>query len=257
MLSWTRESAADYLQTELERTGQLPLLSWRPPDWVESCPDPLIVPTDVERDVEMLRCFTAPTRYTLSRLWPGGLSAIWLGAGLADCVRTSRGVVSVAADGHACRSLLERYVDDWLSSHHITHSCEPQWPCHPTLNAGGFRRADWLLEGDVYVEMAGMLDDPIYAAKIDHKRQLAMALGVELIVLTPDDLGRLDVLLPGPSSLLRPGLPAPDGAGSPAVDAVGHAAARVAPGRERERLQAAPRAAGQSSQRSPTSEPMA
>jgi hypothetical protein len=219
LLSWTRESASSYLRAEHERTGMLPALPWQPTGWLESCADPLALVTDIERDVDMLRCVTAPTRYTLSRLWPGGTAAVWLGAGLTDLVRTNRGAVSIAADGHACRSILERHVDDWLSSHHIAHSCEPAWPSHPTLNPGGSRRADWLLEGDVYVEMAGMLDDPSYAAKIEHKRHLANALGVELLVLTPDDVARLDLLLPGQRSVLRPRSHAPAGSQASIVTA--------------------------------------
>jgi hypothetical protein len=172
---WTTEGAAAYLRAEQERTGMLPLLPPPPfpPAWLETCPDPLVVPPDGERDAALVEFISVPTRGALDQLWPGGLVAIWLGAGLAELVRTRRGVISIATDGHRCRSLLERYVDDWLSAHGIEHTCEPLWPTHPTLNPGGRRRADWLIEDQVYVEMAGMLDDPIYAAKMAHKRQLA------------------------------------------------------------------------------------
>lgn len=54
----------------------------------------------------------------------------WLGqAGLlADGIRTSRGVIVTAKDGHMCRSLLERQIDDFFFDNGIEHEIEPFIP---------------------------------------------------------------------------------------------------------------------------------
>jgi len=76
----------------------------------------------------------------------------WLGvlrvAGLVgETWRPSRGTWCHANDGHRCRSLLEKTIDDWFASNGIDHECEPRWPRHPALNPSGMKRADWLLKG--------------------------------------------------------------------------------------------------------------
>src|SRR5699024_2227418 len=59
----------------------------------------------------------------------------WLSkAGLVEGVPGSRGTASTANDGHHCRSLLERYIDDFLSVHRIPHVVEPNWPHDSALN---------------------------------------------------------------------------------------------------------------------------
>lgn len=73
----------------------------------------------------------------------------WLGvlrvAGLVgETWRPSRGTWCHAEDGHRCRSLLEKAIDDWLARNSIDHECEPRWPRHPEFNPSGLKRADWL-----------------------------------------------------------------------------------------------------------------
>jgi hypothetical protein len=60
--------------------------------------------------------------------------ADWLNrAGLlGDGVQTLRGTITVASDGHLCRSLLERHIDDFLTANGIAHEVEPYWPTTPT-----------------------------------------------------------------------------------------------------------------------------
>jgi hypothetical protein len=101
----------------------------------------------------------------------------------------------MAADGHPCRSLGERSVDDWLSARGIEHEPEPAWPVHQVLNPSGALRADWRLVDGTYVEFAGMLTDEGYAAGIADKVRLAEASGLRLVVVTPEDLGRLAQIL--------------------------------------------------------------
>ena len=110
---------------------------------------------------------------------------------LTEAVRTSRGTQSRASDGHWCRSQFERAVDDFMTANAIAHDVEPAWAHHPTLNPSGARRADWRLADGTFVEAAGLLDDPGYAAKMASKTELATATGQPLLIITPQDLTRL------------------------------------------------------------------
>lgn len=120
-------------------------------------------------------------------------------AGLVgETVRTTRGTMCRARDGHPCRSLLELAIDDYLDSAGIAHELEPEWPWHPTLNPSGRRKADWRLLDGTLIEAAGMMDDDSYAAKMAQKVELASELGIRLVVITPTELPNLpDVLAAG------------------------------------------------------------
>ena len=63
---------------------------------------------------------------------------------LTDGVRTGRGVAVTAKDGHLCRSLLERQIDDFFHDNGIVHEPEPPYPFDAELNLNGYR-ADWKL----------------------------------------------------------------------------------------------------------------
>src|SRR5699024_4103951 len=76
-----------------------------------------------------------------------------------DGIRLVRGVVVPAKDGHLCRSLHEKAVDDFLHHHEIVHELEPHYPHDPVLNPNTRKRADWLLEDGTYVEMWGLEGD--------------------------------------------------------------------------------------------------
>lgn len=109
---------------------------------------------------------------------------------LPDAYRPSRGVYSIANDGHECRSLFERQVDDFLSSHGIPHEIEPPYPRDDVLNTTGLR-GDWLLGDGTFVEAAGMTN-PEYLAKLQVKRDIAVKYGFDLIILTTKDLPSLE-----------------------------------------------------------------
>lgn len=118
-------------------------------------------------------------------LWPWGKALV--AAGVVDgFVQTNRGLQSESKDGHWCLSIFERQVDDFLTIHGIEHEHEPRWPKHSDLNPRGLKRADWRLHDGTMVEAAGMLDDPKYAAQLGQKRALAIALDINLLVLTPE-----------------------------------------------------------------------
>jgi hypothetical protein len=95
--------------------------------------------------------------------WLGILQAAEL---VGETWRPSRGTWCRADDGHRCRSLLEKSIDDWFTRNGISHESEPRWPQHPELNPSGAKRADWLLIDGTYVECAGMMEDSTYATKI-------------------------------------------------------------------------------------------
>jgi hypothetical protein len=98
----------------------------------------------------------------------------WLGrAGLlADGIRTSRGVTAMAKDGHLCRSLLERQIDDFFFGHGIAHHPEPHYLYDPDINPDMYR-ADWRLADCTYVEALGFTANPVYMAKAQRKIALA------------------------------------------------------------------------------------
>ena len=106
-------------------------------------------------------------------------------------LRTSRGTLVRARDGHLCLSLRERAVCDFLYQHHIDHDREPLYPHDEVLNPNGRRRADWVLTDGTLVELWGMPNDPVYAAKMVEKRHLAQRHGIRLVELTDTELPHL------------------------------------------------------------------
>ena len=100
------------------------------------------------------------------------------------------GTRCIAEDGHECFSLAEKTIDDWLSRRQIAHEKEPAYRYDPQLNPTGMR-ADWGA-GKVYIEYAGLMGEPEYAAKMELKRELCDKLGVPLIIIEPGDVLCLD-----------------------------------------------------------------
>lgn len=159
-----------------------------------STPVPLDLPAD-RRDALVAAMAACPPATAIRALLG---AASWLEVLLDTKVvtgawRPARGTYCLAADGHPCRSLGERAVDDWLTRHGLPHELEPTWPHHPELNPSGRMRADWRLADGTYVEYAGLTSDD-YLAKLHQKRQLARATGIPLVVITPADLADLTAL---------------------------------------------------------------
>jgi hypothetical protein len=102
------------------------------------------------------------------------------------------GVWCFAEDGHKCHSLAEQRIDNWLHRNGIDHEREPEYPEHETLNPSGQRKADWLANGDVFIEYFGMAGDEDYDLKTYQKKKLASKENIDLISIYPDDLGNLD-----------------------------------------------------------------
>ena len=105
--------------------------------------------------------------------------------------KTSRGIQCLANDGHLCLSLGEKAIDDWLSNHDVPHEKESFYPFDEELNPNKLSRTDWKI-GNVFIEYAGLMDDPEYASKMKNKKQLADKNGLHLIIIEPSDLFSLD-----------------------------------------------------------------
>lgn len=94
--------------------------------------------------------------------------------------RRSRGVVSLAEDGHLSLSVGERVIDDWLHSRSIPHTREPLYP-------GSRCRGDFLV-GDTYIEFFGLAGDAMYDQRAARKRELALENGIDVIGIYPTDV---------------------------------------------------------------------
>ncbi|MFI5396042.1 MAG: hypothetical protein ACHQ9S_10955 [Candidatus Binatia bacterium] len=133
---------------------------------------------------------------TFSGRWYKGRFGSWLKAlviaGVLD--ETSRrgyyGIVTVAADGHDCRSLAEKTIDDWLSANGVEHEVEPGYPRDPELNRDGRLKADWRVGGTV-IEYFGLLANAEYKERVAAKRKLCEKYRIVLIALEPSDLFHL------------------------------------------------------------------
>ncbi|MDK8172241.1 DUF2510 domain-containing protein [Curtobacterium citreum] len=128
-----------------------------------------------------------PDRSTVNELfgsWHGALAASGvLGDGTE---RMSRGVRSIADDGHLCLSYGERTIDDWLHKQGIAHTREPPYP-------GTNYRGDFLV-GDLIIEYLGLHGNPDYDARFAAKRRAAERAGLEVFEITPRTLGDWDAL---------------------------------------------------------------
>ena len=148
-------------------------------------------------DLLMLcRMLTARLGYVV----PGGHRKVyswtdWLGESglLAGGIRSSRGVTVMAKDGHICRSLLQRQVDDFFYENGIQHETEPFYPFDPEMNLGGYR-ADWRLADGTFVEALGFTNNPVYMIKAEHKIRLAKRYNIPIVTVTVANLRELPAI---------------------------------------------------------------
>lgn len=101
------------------------------------------------------------------------------------------GTRCLANDGHECASIAEKTIDDWLTDHNILHQKEPLYPYDEELNPTTKLRADWQIEG-ILIEYAGLMSRQEYVEKMSKKKVLAGKHGIELVMLSAEDLLRLD-----------------------------------------------------------------
>lgn len=137
------------------------------------------------RVIEILRVRPAPER--VNRLYGSWLGALVAAGVLEDGARrTSRGIQSLARDGHICYSLGEKTIDDFLFHRGLAHEREPPYP-------EGSYRADFRIR-DTLVEYLGLIGDPTYDAKTTTKQDICRRHGLKLLLILPEDLasdGRL------------------------------------------------------------------
>ena len=95
--------------------------------------------------------------------------------------KSKYGIYCIAKDGHQCRSMSEQIIDNYLFEHNISHSLEPLYPQDDELNPTGRLRADWLINGHVFVEFFGLMQNEDYRIKTLKKIQLAKKKEIELI----------------------------------------------------------------------------
>lgn len=184
--NFTRAEALKYLQDLSSLIQFIPPQSFR-----ETIHNPGFDPDVLHRILAVMICI--PNADMIKKKF-GNIS--WLEvlqkSGLVgEAWRPARGTYCVAADGHLCRSLAERSVDDWFTRKGVGHQSEPYWPQDDELNPSGKLRADWELNDGTFVEYAG-LNSQDYLSKIGVKRKLAVRAGINLIVLFPEDLQRLE-----------------------------------------------------------------
>ncbi|RIK31629.1 MAG: hypothetical protein DCC56_05445 [Anaerolineae bacterium] len=104
------------------------------------------------------------------------------------------GTRCLANDGHECASIAEKTIDDWLADHNIMHQKEPLYPYDEELNPATKLRADWRIES-ILIEYAGLMNRQEYSEKMSKKKVLADKHGIELIILSAEDLLGLDKIL--------------------------------------------------------------
>jgi HEAT repeat protein len=100
--------------------------------------------------------------------------------------KTSRGYICLAKDGHECRSIGEKIIDDYLFTHNIPHEQEPHYPGERQF------RADWKV-GKYFIEFWGLKGDEDYDKKMEDKKAIAQQYQIPLIEITFDDLRHLDL----------------------------------------------------------------
>jgi hypothetical protein len=122
-----------------------------------------------------------PSRERVNEVFGSWLQAL-VEADLLDgpARRTSRGIQCIAVDGHLCKSLGEKTVDDFLHEHGIPHEREVPY-------AGGRFRCDFVANG-VLIEYFGLIGDPAYDERHQAKLQFCLNGGFQIVCLYPEDL---------------------------------------------------------------------
>jgi hypothetical protein len=174
-----------------------------PPDGLSPIDIRLTANLDPGQMVEMIKSWSKMGGITHAKMTYGGSwfeAMVKSGALPEGTLVTSRGIRSIASDGHICSSGPERIIDDWLSEHGIPHEREPMYPYHPNHNPNGRKRADWLV-GDTYIEYFGLHGNSEYDSRSQQKFLMARSEGLKLIPVYPTDMADIDSALSG---LLEP-----------------------------------------------------
>ncbi len=122
-----------------------------------------------------------PTVERVKAVFGSWLNALIQAGVLEDGTRrTSRGIQSIAKDGHLCLSLGEKTIDDFLYAHGIHHEKEPRYP------EGNFR-GDFKV-GETFIEYFGLAGNPEYDTRVKEKMRICKKHNITLVAIYPQDL---------------------------------------------------------------------
>lgn len=125
--------------------------------------------------------------------WNNAILAASLIPNRSDDNRMYRRTKTRAKDGHACDSISEAIVDNWLHRNQIKHARNVGYPSTNHL-------ADWSIKnGKIFIEYFGLAkDSPRYDQSIEQKQKLCKEHDIKLISIYPKDLypiNQLDKIL--------------------------------------------------------------
>ena len=170
-----------YLQDLANLLGRVPTQNFG-----EGMADLLEMKND-ERLALLVLLKNKPTIDRIKSVFGSWLNALIHAGVLEDGTRkTSRGIQSIAKDGHVCLSLGEKTIDDYLHTHGVHHEKEPRYP-------EGKYRGDFKV-GTAFIEYFGLTGNPEYDAKTKEKIRLCEKHNIVLIALYPRDLISQDIV---------------------------------------------------------------
>lgn len=179
----TREQAISYLCEVARLIGRVPNSNFP-----IGCEGSLIEMTVDQQQTFLALVNKKPSPARINELFGSYLSAL-IEAGILESGtrRTERGTQCLAKDGHACLSLAEKTIDDFLFEANISHEREVQYP-------EGKYRCDFMVRG-VFVEYLGLSGSPTYDERTKAKIEICRRNGIGLLEIYPEDLavgGRLE-----------------------------------------------------------------
>lgn len=146
-----------------------------------SLPDDFIDLSTKERLIVFKILKNRPTLERVKSLFGSWMNAL-IEANLLneDAQRMSRGIKCLAKDGHVCKSLGEKTIDDFLHARKIDHVKEPSYPT-------GNQRADFRVK-DILIEYFGLKGQPDYDKRMKEKQRICKENGIKMISIYPSDV---------------------------------------------------------------------
>lgn len=102
-------------------------------------------------------------------------------AGIGNNTMTEGVVQSVSADGHICRSLEERILDDALYKRNIKHERHVPYPGCSDLTC------DFVID-DIWIEIDNSYLSEHHGRIFEWRRRIATNIGLHLVVIDRDDI---------------------------------------------------------------------
>ncbi|WP_216892062.1 hypothetical protein [Nocardia alni] len=173
--SMGKRAILQYARDLAEVTGTVPTLHIAIPENFSTL--------DVDMQVKIMRLRKNYPSIERVRETFGSWLAVLIKSGILPegTQKMSRGIRSIAKDGHVCHSIPEKVICDFLHSEGIEHSREPMYP------GGSKLRADFKI-GDIYIEYFGLAGNADYDAKVAKKREVARENSLHLVELFPEDM---------------------------------------------------------------------